>query len=262
MELCIYTSGFNLIQNGFDFRSALDKFIAFADEVVIAINTSDDDTLAQVLKYSEDKTDKLKIVLTAYSYDDPDLDGKIKNAALQATTKAIKIGLDLDEYIPLSQKHRWTKWIKLLNLSDHEALLIPSVNLYRDNRHYASIGFKWYVHKDGLYRGTVNFAKREDGTHDITRSDSCELIDENGNLANAYQILNGPTSDIDLEFAIRTGGLPYVIHTGYVDLPLRIHRNTNFWKRHWETEEGHPVDIPLTLAQLEKTCYLHNLPLL
>jgi GDP-D-mannose dehydratase len=47
----IYTSAFNLIKNKFNYRFYIQNFSQFADEVVIAINTSEDNSVNEVRDY-------------------------------------------------------------------------------------------------------------------------------------------------------------------------------------------------------------------
>ena len=227
----IYSSAFNVIKNGFEYESFINKFCEFAEEVVIAVNKSEDGTL-DTLTDLQVKNNNLKIVSTNFSYEDPLLDGKIKNEALQNTSNLIKIGLDLDEYIPMYQKESWISISKLL-VSNKNAgcIMIPSLNLYKDKDHYSTIGRKWYLHKGGYQRGAVNFAKKLDGTVDTSKSDTCELIDTYGNLVPSLVL------DNSIE-ALRSGYVPFVVHTGYEDLGKRIKRNLNFWENHWKIESG------------------------
>jgi hypothetical protein len=227
----IYTSAFNLIKNKFNYKFHIQNFAQFADEVVIAINTSEDNSVNELRDFVIDNCNNVSILETSFSYDDPLLDGKIKNAALQVTKQDIKIGLDMDEYIPLWQKPLWQNVATQLIYSTYKSVMIPSLNLYKDRNHYFSINPKWYMHTKGFYRGPVNFARKQDGTVDTTKSDTCELIDENGNIPYSIQIPH----DIN---SLRTKNIPFVVHTGYVNLENRLIRNKNFWKEHWKTESG------------------------
>jgi hypothetical protein len=227
----IYSSAFNIIKNDFEYESFINNFCQFAEEVVIAVNRSEDDTF-NALKCLQAKNNNLKIISTDFSYDDPLLDGKIKNEALQNTSNPIKIGLDLDEYIPTNQKESWIDFGKLL-ISNKNAgcIMIPSLNLYKDKDHYSSIGRKWYLHKEGYQRGAVNFARKDNGTVDTSKSDTCELIDINGNLVPSLVFDNSIES-------LRSGSVPFVVHAGYIDLEKRVKRNLNFWSNHWKVESG------------------------
>lgn len=227
----IYSSAFNIIKNDFEYGLFIDKFCEFAEEVVIAVNKSEDDTL-DALQGLQVKNNNLKIISTEFSYKDPLLDGKIKNAALQSTSNPIKIGLDLDEYIPINQKKSWISVSKLLvSNKTTGCVMIPSLNLYKDEDHYSTIGRKWYMHKGGYQRGAVNFARKENGTVDTSKSDTCELIDIHGNLIPSIAFDNSVE-------ALRSGHVPFVVHAGYVNLEKRIKRNLNFWENHWKVESG------------------------
>jgi glycosyltransferase involved in cell wall biosynthesis len=228
--ISIYSSAFNLLKNKFDFEWSIKNFTSFADEVVIAVNNSTDDTL-QELKKLECKFCNLRLVECNYSYEDPLLDGKIKNFALQNTTQDYCISLDMDEYIPSWQYMLWRTLAYSLGQDNCDCYMIPSVNLYKDNDHYFSITSKWYLHKTGLFRGAVNFAKNSDGTIDTSKSDSCELLNVSGDLVKSRAT---PNSIEDL----RTNSYPFVIHTGYKSLEDRVLRNQNFWIKHWKTESG------------------------
>jgi hypothetical protein len=227
----IYTSAFNLIKNKFNYRFHIQNFSQFADEVVIAINTSEDNSVNEVQDYVIENCDNVYILETNFSYEDPLLDGKIKNAALQATKQDIKIGLDMDEYIPLWQQYIWENIANQLMYSPAKAIMIPSVNLYKDKDNYFSITPKWYIHKKDLYRGPVKWARNDNGTVNTSKSDTCELIDEEGNLVYCIQT----PSDIE---SLRTNNNPFVVHTGYINLDNRILRNNNFWEKHWKIESG------------------------
>jgi hypothetical protein len=228
--ISIYTSAFNLLKNKFDYKFTINQFAEFATEIVVCINTSDDNTLEAILELKS-IYNNLYVIESHFDYDDPLLDGKIKNTALQATTMPVKLGLDMDEYVPLWQKNMWDHLAKQLLEDNCETYMIPSINLYKDWDHYFSITPKWYLHKRGLFRGPVNFARKPNGTIDTSRSDSCELIDVYGNLVMAKTT----TTNIN---DLRTLSYPYVIHTGYLSLENRLLRNSNFWQKHWLVESG------------------------
>jgi glycosyltransferase involved in cell wall biosynthesis len=230
MKFSIYSSAFNLIKNQFNYEQSIHRFCEFAEEVVICVNISEDNTLEK-LKKLQQQFSNLVIIDSHFSYEDPLLDGKVKNAALQATSNEIKIGLDMDEYIPYNQNAIWKKLSASLLEDTVSCYMIPSVNLYKDKNHYFSINPKWYMHKSGLFRGAVNFAKKNDGTVDTNRSDTCELIDSNGNLVDSR------ITHCDIQY-LQDGNFPFVVHEGYIDLDARLLRNKNFWEKHWFIESG------------------------
>lgn len=250
----IYTSAFNLIKNNFDYVESINNFCRFADEVVIAVNKSEDNTFEALKSLN---LNNLKLIETNFSYQDPLLDGKIKNEALQNTKEEFKIGLDMDEYIPLWQKDIWVNLAYQLRFDAYDCYMIPSINLYKDKEHYFSIGHKWYLHKSNLFRGAVNFARNQNGTVDTSRSDTCELIDSNGNLISSKMFDN----DIN---SLRSKIVPFVVHNGYLNLQDRILRNKNFWKEHWKIESGgiEPTHkVHEFLEDFSERYYQHNLDL-
>ena len=260
--ISIYTSAFNVVKGDFDYKSAIENFCSFADEVVVTINTSEDKTL-QVFQNLALLYKNLFILQTNFLYTDPGLDGKIKNAALQACTNDICIQLDLDERIPLSQKHLWYNLAgDLLNAQSH-AVMIPVIDLFKDSKNIKSIGSKWYLHKrTGAYRGVVNFARLANGHHDTSKSDSCELIDGWGNLLPSIYLLN-PQSDIHTKLlSIKQYNLPYVVHYGYLNLDRRVQLNKDFWANHWSVEAGKKVEVPLDVNFFNQVPIVeHNLSL-
>jgi hypothetical protein len=253
MKLSIYTSAFNLHKNGFaDWEKSFESFSEFADEVVVAINTSEDSTLQSVeaLPFSN-----IRIVKCDIPYTDPLLDGKLKNRALQACSGDILVQLDMDEYIPLWQKDMWYSLGRYLLCFDGiDCFMIPSLNLYKDKNHYKDISQKWYMHKRGLFRGPVNFARKKDGTIDTSKSDGCELIDSNSNLVRWA----------NTSHAIDNNDCPFVVHTGYLDLQARLKRNKEFWLQHWLTESGGdkpPHKVHEKMEDFDEEYFPHNFKL-
>ena len=266
MQIDFYTSAFNIIKNNFDYIPAIENWVKVANKISIAVNTSDDSTYEKLEELYEQYPNKLSIFKTDVSYDDPDFDGKIKNLALQNCSSDIVFGLDLDERIPMNMIHRLFLYAEALkDDKTNDCYALPSIDIYKDMDHFSKIGYKWYLHKrKGCYRGTVNFAKNEDGTHDITKSDSCELINEYGNLVNIrYFPSYNPrinTPDEKLKTVLQNN-VPYVIHLGYLDIQRRNELNNNFWKKQWEVESGKP-QIVKTLEELDsQPIYKHNLRL-
>jgi hypothetical protein len=226
--ISIYSSAFNLIKNNFDYFGAINKFCSFAEEVVIAVNKSEDDTLKKV---HDLKFNNLKVIETNIDYSDPLLDGKIKNIALQNTSLPIKISLDMDEYIPLWQKNIWNNLgQQLAQDNEVDCYMIPSINLYKSKEKYASINPKWYLHKSGLIRGPVHFGLKN-GFLDIEKSDGCELIYPDHTLAKSR------IAPCDIKI-LRSKQAPFVVHTGYLSVKDRILRQENFWNKHWDISSG------------------------
>lgn len=268
MEKSIYSSAFNLIKNNFNYEFHLANFCCIAEEVVIAVNTSEDNTLEELRRFAKNSDlPKLRILSCDFSYEDPQLDGKIKNFALQNTTKPAKINLDMDEYIPFWQKELWDtlyeRYASFFDFKEEFSFFVPSLNLYKDVNHFYDINKKWYFHGVNCHRGVVNFAKLENGRHDISKSDSCELIDADGNLVKTYDIIShfGQLEESELLSLLESKIIPFVVHTGYLNIEDRITRNKNFWERHWSLESGKEVSLPKKQEDFDKPYKHHNLDL-
>lgn len=269
VEFSIYSSAFNLIKNGFNYHDALKNFCSFADEVVISVNKSEDDTMTELAK-CQSTYKNLVLVSCDISYSDPLLDGKIKNEALQATSKNIKIGLDLDERVPLRHKSKFIELASQLLNDNVDCYMIPSIDLYGS---YETVkadssvfnAKKWYMHKGGLKRGPVIWATNSDGTVDTSKSDTCELIYDNGHLT-TYKAISIPFEEHmgwhDLYFR----GLEYlgtfVYHLGYADFDERVRRNKNFWYNHWRVESGGKEPdhkVHMDISEFDKNAVEHKL---
>lgn len=227
----IYHSAFNLIKHGFvGWENSVQNSCKFADEVVIAINTSSDGTKEAIEEKLKDFSN-WKIIETDFSYQDPWLDGKIKNEALQACTQDFKIQLDLDEYIPLWQKPLWENLAMQIALSPVQCAAVASVNLYKDWNHFFSINNKQYFHKGQAYRAPCIQARKPDGTINTKMSDGCDLVNSEGQFVSTI----GTTTNLE---PLELGVSPFVVHFGYVDLSSRLKRNHEFWHEHWYVEGG------------------------
>lgn len=261
MKLGIYSSAFNLIKNNFDYDTVINNWLKIADTICIAVNTSEDDTYEKLEELYEKHPLSITIFKTQISYDDPDFDGKIKNEALLNCNADILLALDMDEMIPINVKEKLHEYAALLNDSNVSCFMLPSIDLYKDLGHYKKIGHKWYLHKKkDCYRGTVNFAKNADGTHDTSKSDSCELIDKEGYLVQSWSPIYGVynASPPEIHNFVLENQIPYILHLGYVDLKRRDELNKNFWNKAWEVESGTPRTGP-SLEELEKiNYYKHN----
>jgi len=253
----IYTSAFNLESSGLDWKEAIDNFAQFADQVVVCVNEDKENSFGLVFDFlKKNKYKNVYVCLSDYSFDDPLFDGKIKNNALQNCTEEFSISLDLDERLPIYTKSAWLELAEELKHSEYVAALIPSVNLCGSNYTYKDVGWKWYLHKTiGYHRGVVNFAKQDGEKIDINKSDTCELIDDNGNLVKSLQLQN----DVNI---INNHELPFVYHLWAVDFDQRIRQN-KIWKPVWELRAGREVTNIITeREELEKIpVFCHNLPL-
>lgn len=225
----------------------------------------------EFLKNQEKKFFGLKIISSDFSYQDPLLDGKIKNAALQATSQDLKIGLDMDERIPLRHKDRW------ITLGNHlgpdsafGAWMVPSLNLWggldtvRADFETHRNSYKWYLHRKGYERGPAAFARKSDGTVDTSKSDTCELIRPGGGLAPSFALMGDDIEDLGAYLDYIENAGTFVYHLGYVSYADRVARNRNFWNEHWKVESGgeppkHKVHMDITEFNDDLTA--HNLPL-
>jgi hypothetical protein len=230
--ISVYHSAFNLNKHGFTgWQDCLRKSCKFADQVVVAINTSEDDTYDTVSSILKDNAKNSKILKTNFDYQDPWLDGKIKNAALQECDHEFKIQLDLDEYIPFWQRSLWDSMFFRLKFDGVQCYAVPSIDLYKDLNHYKSINHKQYAHKGIAYRAPQKAARKSDGTINTMLSDGCDLVDQEGNFISTA----GTPKDIGI---LESNQSPFVVHLGYVDLNSRLKRNHEFWNEHWYVEGG------------------------
>lgn len=248
MNVSVYTSAFNLSSGIFNFAGAIKNWAKYAKEIVIATTTEEEgEAIYKQIPFRElvYTPTNVKVIPTGISLDDPFFDGKLKNAALQACSYDYVIQQDLDERL-YGDPDKWEDLICNLKSLKHlniKAYMIHVLDLCHDFNEYKSIGQKWYLHeKAGTFRGPVNFAKRDDGTIDTDKSDTCELIDANGDLVKAA---NPP----------RAGSIwpeyPAVIHYGYLNLSNRKKAN-EFWGPIWTQRKGSEVKVETDLAELEK----------
>lgn len=241
----LYVSAFNIECGMFDWKNTLDKFANWGEELVIGTTNDSNDNTVSLLKDYVYSKDNVKLVETDYKLDSALFDGQIKDAALQATTEPGKILLDLDEILTMSQKPLWIKYFNILQESPYDGFLIPSINLTGSLQTYSTIGYKFYLHKSGLRRGVWKYAQNRDGSIDISKSDSTEIITSTGDLAKCNMLPN----NIEI---LRTGEIPYVFHKWAVDLDKRIAQN-RFWLPVWEERAKRKVNnIILDRAEIEK----------
>ena len=145
----VYVSAFNLIQNEFDYKYHVDNFCEFvgdSGDVTICCNSSIDNTLEE-LKNLTKKYKNLNIIESAESYDNPGLDGILKNIALQATKNPIKLSFDMDEAINLNLKDSIDSISEYFLNSNYQAAMLTVINIIGDKYHYKDINFKWRIHK-------------------------------------------------------------------------------------------------------------------
>lgn len=249
----IYTSLYNL-DNGFiDWKDAIKNFIDFADEVVIATLPSDAKLLQDYCHPGWVSNDIKIVTCDDISLDDLAFDGKLKNAALKQCTESFCILLDGDERVRIADKNNWTNLARYLDNSDYDAFFIPVIDLFNTEREYKSLGQKWFLHKNSpdLYRGIVDFAWTDNTRNkiNISKSDTCELIRQDGSLCNAASIVGRLSLP-----AINDLGAK-VFHLGWLDKQKRLQANA-FWSGVWSNRAGYKVnDIIQTAEELNEIEY-------
>lgn len=261
----IYTSIYHIEKHNFPWRQSLENFIEFIGpdgELTIAINKSEDNTLQIIKDFVADKSN-VKIIETSFGYDDIEMDGKIKNAALQATTKPVKIQMDADEIIPLSQKPKWEMYAReLLKNQQIDCLMIPTLDIFGSMdkiRSDTQIGQKFRMHKEGFYRGVISSARRGDKI-DTSMSDTCEIIDVNGNLARCSSFVSPIV--LNPMFADQLSDYIFTVHLGYLSFEHRLNINNKLWSSHWRLRSGHEENVITSIDQLDKyPLIFHNLSL-
>lgn len=232
MGISIYSTAYNILQNGFSrWQESVLNSVQFADEVIIAVNTSDDDT-DSAIRDTLWEYKNWKIVPANFSKLDPFWDGRMKNLALQHCTQEFKIIKDLDEEIPLWQKPIWENKLFQLKFSGAKVMAVPSVDLYCDVNHYKSINLKTYANIGQAYRGPSANALKPGYFINTQFSDGTELIDESFNLLPAIA-----SSSCDLAVLENCEEI-FCVHYGYIDKQERIKRNSSFWGAHWLQESN------------------------
>ncbi len=262
-----YISAFNVIQNGLDHLTPLRAALAFFDEVVVAVNTSTDNTLMamQSLADQVEYKGKLKVVTTDLVYTDVTFDGRIKDAALQACTGDILVQLDLDEVVPPNQYDLWRRYAQnLMARDDVDCFLFPTIDLWGSMdtiRADKGIGCKFRMHKRGFHRGVLQEAWMTEGKRfDTSRSDSCELIDSKGHLVRAMHIV--PLQWLNPAMTMMLNGFPFSLHLGYVNFDQRIRVNKAIWADHWTLRNGgRDANVATTREALEYPVMKHRLTL-
>lgn len=238
----IYSSIYRLSGGFIDYISALDNFCTFADEVVVSTTTDSKDNTIKLLQNYALKNPKVKLVITDLKLDSAYFDGELKDAALKQCTQQYCILLDADERLQINDKMKWVRFAEYLSLNEeYDALFIPVIDLFNNDRCYKSIGFKWYLskNKSNIGRGIVNFAKKDDGTIFVDKSDSTELIyRDSGNLVKSQYLISPNLSDGDKLQYIKQ--LPLVYHLGWLNKDSRLLSNA-FWQGIWNKRAGHEV---------------------
>lgn len=256
----IYTSLYNLSNGFIDWKDALDNFTSFAEEVVIATFLGDVGSSQLLEDYRKDNP-KCKIVYSKLLGDELDFDGQLKNLALKFCTQPFCILLDGDERIDIKDKPQWENISRSLKTSNVDAVLLPVIDLFHSDKEYKSLSQKWYLHKNlpNLNRGIVNFAKKDNDKIDHTKSDTCELIYDNGELCKSISIFYPDYPKLSI---IKFQNYPKIWHLGWLDKEKRLKSNT-FWQPVWNNRAGEEVkNIIHSKEKLDKIEYFpHGLKL-
>ena len=251
--ISLYTTIFNIQNFDFNLKEVFSNWFYYVDEVVISTLESQ----VKEINKEVNKTafsDSVKIVSTALN-PDKDLywDGKLKNAGLKACSYNSVIQVDLDERISGS-KYTLKELIEEINKHDFPcSIMLPTIDLYEDVHSFVNIGYKWYIHtRDGANRGAVNFSLNKDGTFDPEKSDTCELIDDKGQLIPCIGRVSFAEHD------------PKIIHLGYLNLEDKNNINKNFWGKIWhkrKTGIDSPDFEPEEVKSGDPRKQPHNLPI-
>lgn len=230
--ISLYVTCYNILTNGFsDWKERLKSHAEFADELIVVVNKSEDETETAIKDFLAPYKN-WKVIPANFSKLDPFFDGRLKNLALQNTTKEFKVQIDMDEEIPLWQKPLWENKLFQLKFSGAKVMAVPSVDLFNDEGHFKAINWKTYVNIGQAYRGPSAHALKPGYFINTQISDGTELIDEKFNVIPA--IASGPC---DLA-ALESGEEIFVLHYGYIDKQERIKRNEAFWGAHWLQESN------------------------
>lgn len=269
----IYTSCFNVIRMGFNWRDTLrnwHSFLGDEGQICIAINKSDDETLDLVKKFIQELRGeqaqsrvRFDIVETDFSWqEDREFHGKIKSAALQLAKEPFCIALDLDEVLPLYTKEAWMAAAFKLDQSNLDGYFIPVFDLCQSWDKYKKLGQKLYLHKNkpDFQIGIIPSARREDGTIDMEKTSTSELISQFGKLAVAEPLLSPTFPDFVRIYALQEGKLPFVFHLGWMEFEQKL-RQITFWEPILSHQAG--KEIVQEIKTLEKymaiPTFAHNL---
>ncbi|MEK6881445.1 MAG: hypothetical protein AABY22_17615 [Nanoarchaeota archaeon] len=161
------------------------------------------------------------------------------------------------------KKKRWIDYFNILINSDYQAIFVPSIDLYGNERNIRknhNLGQKWRIHKEGLKRGVWNEALLENGLFSTQKSDSSELTDKNGNLVPTLQIV--PCEFLQPQNVFKLVNSIYTLHLGYLNLDYRQKINENWWRQKWYDRMLKEENIETNLTNLEKEEVIeHVLPL-
>ena len=255
--ISIYTTAFNLENFKIDLVDAIDNWLVYGEEIIVATINEDYEKIKDIIKSSKfSKNKKIKIVSENIDIkNDIFWDGKLKNLSLKNCSNDVVLQVDLDERLSGSKKIYKMAEEEILSHDFPCSIMIPTINLYGDLDHYKDIGYKWYMHtRKDTFRGAVDFAIQENGMFDPEKSDTCELIDKDGKLIPCIAKL-----------PVTSDG-PKVIHLGCLDFSRKAHINQKFWRKEWSQRktlsQGKDVDAEDLFtdpSEFKDTKIKHNL---
>lgn len=261
MKISLYSTMWNVNRMKLDYKGALDNWATFADEISIAIGTSTDDTFNSVSTYAIEQNYPVRLTPTTFDFEkDPYAYGKTENAAVQNCTGDLLIQQNADERMLVTREKLQELGRVLRSRFDISAFWVPTIDLYGSKECYLNIGRKWYIHRDGLFRGPAKVGIKPDGRPDYNKTSTDELLDIMGNLVPTVALLD----DLSIESVrayVATGG-PISFHLGYLDFKERLDRSI-WWKQFWERatngdKNTHPTTVEEMAAKETKE---HGLPL-
>lgn len=272
--IVIASHWFNVERMRFPWRQTLANWVDFLAtgpaQIVIAVNTSDDNTATLVREHAKTLLDPrhsvtVDVIDIAIPYTDPEFDGRGKAAAIAAAKYPYVMLLDCDERVMPKQRHLWAQLIHELERNRAiDGFYIPVVDLMGDEQHYKGVGTKCYLHRSGpnITRGVWKGGYREDGSINTESSDTCDAImaDTRELIKAAPLLMQGLPHYITMG-QLESGQVPLVLHYGYLDQEQRV-RQSAFWAPVWTQRRGGTNPEPtVTLESLSKIHrYRHNLP--
>lgn len=262
MRIGVYSTFWNALKHSFDYKSALDNWSSFSDEISIAVGISEDDTYGALEAYAKERGYPVTLTRTAFDFaNDPFAYGKTENAALQACTGDVLVQQNGDEKM-LVKRERLEEMGQYLHRDLHtRAFWVPTIDLYgTPERCLPYVHKKWYVHGQNLFRGPARHGIKPDGrpNYDLTSTD--ELVSITGDLVPAVTILQDYSLSALKPYV--DAGWPLVLHCGYLSFGERLSRSL-WWKSFWErATNGDKNTHPTTIEEMAaKESVEHGLPL-
>lgn len=260
IKYSIYSTAWNICKYSFDYKDALNNWSIFADEIVISVGISEDNTYEALESYSKERGFPVKLIRTFFDFKaDPFAYGKTENEALQNCTGDILIQQNLDERF-FANKEKLNNLSKLLLENDIDAFWIPTIDLYGDKEKYLSINKKWYLHKRGFFRGPVNFGIKSDGRPNYNSTSTDELCTKEGNLVKAISLIDDYSIE-NIRYYVKNG-YPISYHVGYLNFSDRLDRSI-WWKNFWNMATNNdPNSHPTSIEEIaNRQTKKHELPL-